>query len=338
MEAYVKSFSTYRTTKKATVISSALTVDSLDADTSTVTVVGTDISRADAGNWLIIDNGVYLISAVKPQTDRTMLTLKSPLDAFARKFELAEQPTGQKIGTFIKAVLDAEFVGAADPVYSLSYLAVTSTDTTAFIPPELDNNGLYSFVDYVRLMRKTYRVTPVFSDAGSSLLCTITHRPVSARQVIFDDGISQLSQVDYSAAGTAKITAIQDVDTGEKNSDGEAILRRERTTWYLGDDGSVSQTVPARRASGKWETIFVSGSGDVEAKVKETFAKNKANHKLEFFSKLDLNVQDDCTFRVYGELLSSYISYKSKSSTDSRWFYRSGELATTAAEKLRRLN
>lgn len=78
-------------------------------------LVGTDINRADAGNWLIIDNGVYLISAVKPQTDRTMLTLKSPLDAFARKFELAEQPTGQKIGTFIKAVLDAEFVGAADP-------------------------------------------------------------------------------------------------------------------------------------------------------------------------------------------------------------------------------
>lgn len=95
---------------------------------------------------------------------------------------------------------------------------------------------------------------------------------------------------------------------------------------------------PPAELPGKWETIFVSGSGDVEAKVKETFAKNKANHKLEFFSKLDLNVQDDCTFRVYGELLSSYISYKSKSSTDSRWFYRSGELATTAAEKLRRLN
>ena len=68
MEAYVKSFATYRTMKKATVISSALTVDSLDADTSTVTVVGTGINRADAGNWLIIDNGVYLISAVKPPT------------------------------------------------------------------------------------------------------------------------------------------------------------------------------------------------------------------------------------------------------------------------------
>jgi len=73
----------------------------------------------------------------------------------------------------------------------------------------------------------------------------------------------------------------------------------------------------------------------VETKVIETFAKNKTNHKLEFWSTLNLNVQDNCTFYAYGEILRSYVSYKRKSSEDSRYYYKSGELATTATEKLR---
>ena len=76
-------------------------------------------------------------------------------------------------------------------------------------------------------------------------------------------------------------------------------------------------------------------SENVQAKVVEAFAKNKANHKLEFWSTLDLSVQTDCTFLVYGQLLRSYISYKRKSSTDRRFYYKSGELATTATEKLK---
>ena len=37
MEVFVKSFATYRTIKKATAISSALVLDALEAETSTVT-------------------------------------------------------------------------------------------------------------------------------------------------------------------------------------------------------------------------------------------------------------------------------------------------------------
>lgn len=141
--------------------------------------------------------------------------------------------------------------------------------------------------------------------------------------------------LDYSASGTAKLTVLCDVDTGEKDDDGEPIVSRQRSTWYLAEDGAVSQTVPARRASGTWDTISVKKLEEVETKVIETFAKNKTNHKLEFWSTLDLNVQDNCTFYAYGEILRSYISYKRKSSEDSRYYYKSGELATTATEKLR---
>lgn len=335
MEAFVKSFAAYRTIRKATVISSALTVDSLDQEASTVTVVGTGIGRSNTGDWLIIDGGIYQISAVKPQKDRTILTLQSPLDAFSRPLEYSQQAAAQTVGGFVGSALRSNWTECADSVYAMSYLTVSDSDTTGFIAPELDDGGCFNLPEYCRLMRKSCRVIVRFADAGNKLQCTISKAPAAAHQVSFEDGRSQLQSVDYSASGTAKLTVLQDVDTGEKDESGAPILIRERSEWYLAEDGTVSQTVPARRASGTWSTITVSGKDDVRTKVVETFARNKANHKLEFWSTLDLDIQDDCTFFVYGELLHSYISYKRKSSNDKRFYYKSGELATTATEKLR---
>ena len=338
MDAFVKSFGAYRTIKKAAVLSSALTLDSLDSETSTVTVVGTEINRSNTGDWLIVDGSVFSIKAVKPQGDRTMLTLISPVDVFSRPLEFFAPSTGQSIGGFILDQLTAGWQECQDPAYRMAYLKITSSDTTVFAPPELDNSGCFKLSEYCRLVRKGYRVTLKFADAGSSLACTIYRAPVAKKQIVFTDGRSKLQSVDYSSSGTAKLTVFHDIDTGEKDSEGNAIISRERSEWYLSESGEISQQVPARRAAGQWSTITVTGNADVEAKVIETFAKNKANHKLEFWSELDLNVQDDCTFAVYGEILSSYISYKRKASTDRRWYYKSGELATTATEKLRGAN
>lgn len=335
MEAFVKSFAAYRTVRKATVISSALTVDSLDQEASTVTVVGTGIGRSNTGDWLIIDGGIYQISAVKPQKDRTILTLMSPLDAFSRPLEYSQQAAAQTVGGFVGSALRSNWAECGDPVYAMSYLVVSDSDTTSFMPPELDDSGCFTLPEYCRLMRKSYRITVRFTDAGDRLKCTVSKAPEAAHQVSFEDGRSQLQSVDYSASGTAKLTVLRDVDTGDKDENGESIMVRERSEWYLAEDGTVSQEVPARRAAGVWATLTVSGEDNVETKVIETFAENKANHKLEFWSVLDLAVQDDCTFFVYGELLHSYISYKRKSSNDKRFYYKSGELATTATEKLR---
>ena len=92
MEVYVKSFSTFRTIKKATANAWELVDDSLDYETSTVTVVGDAIDRSDAGNWLILDGQIFRISNVSPESAQTVLTLESPLDAFTRPIELEAQP------------------------------------------------------------------------------------------------------------------------------------------------------------------------------------------------------------------------------------------------------
>lgn len=338
MDAFVKNFSGYRTIKQAPVISSALTLDSLDADTSTVTVVGTGINRSDTGNWLIIDGRCYLITNVKPQTDRTMLTLMSALDAFDRPLEYAVGQSPTSVGAFVADCLTQHWIAEADPVYTMPYLVVSNSDTTPYSPPETDDNGLFALPDYCRLMRRSYRVNARFADAGDTLQCTISKVPAAARQISFDDGHSQLQSVDYSSSGIAKLTILYDRDTGGKDENNNPIVVRERSTWYLSDSGDISQSIPSRRASGEWNTIAIKGKDiDVQAKAIETFAKNKSNHKLEFWSDRDLTVHDDCTFLVYGEVLQSYISYKRKSSTDKRYYYKSGELATTATEKLKGL-
>lgn len=335
MEVFVKSFTTYRTIKQASTISCSLILDSLERESSTIAVAGAAIDRSDAGNWLIADGQVFRIADVKPETDRTTLTLEEPLQAFQRLLELEIQPNDQTVGGFIADQLQKHWAACDDPAYALPYLSVSVSDTTAFVPPELDSSGCFSLPDYARLMRKAYRVTLRFADAGSSLACTAQAVPATSRQVSFEDGRSQLQSVAYSYSGLAKVTALQDIDTGEKDAAGNAVYLRERSNWYLSEDGEISQLIPARRAPGEWGRVHVKGNEDVRAKVVEAFAKNKANHKLEFWSLLDLNVQTDCTFLVYGQLLRSYISYKRKSSTDNRFFYKSGELATTATEKLK---
>ena len=335
MEVFVKSFATYRTVKKAASISSTLVVDSLDPETSTVTVRGTQINRADTGSWLIADGQVFRIANVKPETDRTVLTLASPLEAFDRPLELETQPGNQTVGGFLAGQMISNWAACDDPAYAMRYLQVSNSDTTAFVPPDLDNSGCFRLSEYARLVRKAYRVDVRFRDVGFQLACSIVYVPQEAHQVSFEDGRSQLQSVAYSSSGLAKITALQDIDTGEKDANGDSILRRERTTWYLSEDGEISQLIPARRASGEWGSVHIQGDKDVRAKVEETFAKNKSNHKLEFWSTLDLPVHSDCTFMVYGELLRSYISYKRKTSEDGRFYYKSGELATTATEKLK---
>ena len=335
MEVYVKSFSTYRTVKKSTAISSSFVLDSLELETSTVTVAGTDINRGDTGNWAITGGKVWCISNVKPESDRTILTLVPPLEAFGRPLELLGQISGQTIGGFISDQMQHFWTQGDDPVYAMPYLVVLNSDTTPFVPPDLDDSGSFKLPDYARLMRKSYRIVMEFADAGKYLQCNIRKAPAAFRNVSFSDGRSRLQSVDYSSSGIAKLSVIHDVDTGTKDENGDKIYRRERSVWYLSEDGSVSPLIPARRASGEWGSLYIQGDKDVEAKVVETFAKNKANHKLEFWSELDLDVQTDCTFMVYGDLLHSYISYKRKSSENKRFYYKSGELATTATEKLR---
>lgn len=320
MECFVKSFSSWASVKQATVLSSDVCLDSLEKNTSTVTVAGTSINQSHVSDWLILDLNVYSISLAKPKDGATTLTLLSPLDAFSRKLLFAEQPSGQTIGGFIADTLRDNWVNASDPVYAVPYMSVSNSDTTPFVPPDVDSSGLFSLAEYCRTVRRTYGVDVVFAANGNTLSCQIGAHPREMRQVSFDDGRSQLKNADFAAVGVAKITTIQ----GGLSQD-----------WYLAEDGSVSTEPPPRRAKGSWSTISVPNNADVAAKVLETFAKNRSSLKIEFWSELDIPVLAQCRFDINGQIVTSYISAKRHRSTDTRTFYSAGELATTASEKLK---
>lgn len=312
-------------------------IDSLNDDHSTIVVKGTDVCQNNAGDWMVIDDAVYQIATIKPQTDRTTLTLTSPLEAFSRTLEYGAPVNGLTSGEWLACQLTEHWIQCSDENYALPYLHVSNLSTIDYIEPELDSSGCYVLADYARLLRRGYHVNMRFAVNRDILDCTIVDEVPSHCTIVFDDGRNQLTSLDYSSSGTAKLTVLCDVDTGTTDANGEKILERHRSIWYLSESGSVSQSPPARRAIGTWDTICVSKLEDVERKVIETFAKNKTSHKLEFYSSQNLRVQDACTFLIHDTMVVSSIVYKRKNSTDARFFYRCGELATTATEKLKGL-
>ena len=234
MQVYLKTFAAWRTARQATAIASNLVIDSLDAENSSVTVDGTEIGNGNTGDWIIVDGMVYQLSAVKPQTDRTVLTLTNLIDSFSRPLELPETiPEGQTIGGFIKDVLTSNWILSDDPLFAIPYLTVVSDDATPFELPELDKSGLYVLSDYIRLMRRTHRITVTSAPTESGILCRIRTEPEVYRQITFNDGRSQIHNVSYSRSGQSKLTVLHDVDTGEKDDTGDKITVRERSTWYL---------------------------------------------------------------------------------------------------------
>lgn len=335
MVAFIKTAAAFKTAAQLNVLSYSRCLDASEQEASTVTVAGTDVSRSNAGNWLYIDRELYLIDKVTPQEGRTLLSLLPPEDAFSRLLPYTAPSSGTTIGGFISAILNSNWIAQADGAYAYTYLSVTATDSAAFIAPALDDDGLWALTDYIRAVRSSASVRVDFSVQRDTLSVSIHVAPTTARKILFDDGHAQLETAAYSRSGTAKITVVQPVDSGTTDADGEKIYNTTYTDWYLAADGSSSTSVPAQRADGQWITLALSASAVQSEKVADQFGRNKASHKVEFWSDRLYSAYDPCTLLVYGELLSSYISYVGLRSTDSRYFYRSGELATTAAEKLK---
>lgn len=331
---FIKRFSDFQTVSSLSVLSSSLCIDSAEQEGSTVTVVGNDVPRSLAGSWAIIDDRIYTISTVTPQDGRTLLALAAPGDAFSRLLPYTAPASGSG-GAFAAAELTTNYINQPDAQYALPYMTVSNLDTTAFLPPETDSNGLYALSDYLRLLRRMRGIKPVFSVSGDTLALVLTPVAKTARNVPFNDGHSQLASVAFSDSGLAKITTRHSV--ASKDADGNTVYDIETADFYLTETGDVVTTPPARRVHGAWLTLPVAAKDDPAVKAAERFAKSSSSHKIEFWSDQELSVFDPCTFKIYGEDMESYISYAGRRSTDNRWYYRSGELLLTATEKLKGL-
>lgn len=320
MYAALKRMSDFKTYRPLTVQAYDAALASRASYKTNITVQTRDASQLDSGAWLVLNGHLWVVDTVNPGELKTVIRCKDGLTAFDRDVFYTAPAAGQTVGGFIAEVLTAEFKAQRDAFFARPYLDISSTDTTPFVAPEADDDGIFNLLDYITMADETYNVRVRLRISGDTLRVQIEHRAPVQRQVVFNDGHGELVKQAYSMNSVSKVTTV----TGGK-----------RTEWYLSAGGEISNTPPEQRAAGGWILLPVTESTDAEEKVREIFRKNAANHIIEFWSDRSYELGDPVRFRINDNVFDGSISFVGIKSGDKRMYYKSGELKTRLVELLR---
>lgn len=333
MEAYIKSYSAFRTLLQRNALDYSLCLDSLTGEKSSVTVVGDDLPGTLAGQWLVLNSTPMWISTVTPGKGKTTFTAY-PVDEIFNRQILYDGSVANTIGDFIADQITEHWIDQPDGAFATPYITVTSTDNTAFVAPKIDDNGIYNLLSYINYARQTHNIRIRSEIEHDTLMLTVEKATSVTHALVIDDGHTQLAGSSFSTDIVSKITVIQPVDTGEVDLDGEKIFENTSTDWYLSKDGTASTTIPQNRADGAWITIVISESDIQSEAVQTEFAKNGESHKVELYTDARMEVNDRFKVRLNGQVFEGGVIGKYKKSNDSRVLYKSGDLITTLQERV----
>lgn len=317
MVAFIKRRKDFRTYASAEVVSWDAPLASIEDDVGTIVLYGSTVSRGSEGDFLIMDRHIWLIEQVAPDQQQTTVTVCDVACAFDRL--LPYSGDGERIGSFLDQQLTDHYKEVSDLDYRMPYLKITNLDNSEFLGPTV-TNGLFNLKTYMRKVNRLRDVQVKFSVDQDNLNILIEHRQRPSHNIIFEDGTSQLISRSYSRSSIAKVTAYQ---------------QGVGYTYYLDADGTVRDAEPARRAEGKWEVLALEEYEIVQDRVQDIFSQNSNSHKIEWRSEKQHQLYDTVVLRLDGGLMSSYVSYIGISSSDNRFYYKSGELATTLTERLK---
>lgn len=347
MEAYIKSFSSFYALRQVSTTDWSLVLDSLDSQGSSITVGGDDIPGTIAGNWLVLNGIPMRIEVVTPGVGLTRFTLSAAEEIFNRQLladydETGTIPTWEDttIGGFIKRIIERDWVNQEDERYATSYISVTNLDNTAFIAPELDDNGIWNLLSYIRWARINYNISLSWTVERNGLRVTINREPVTVHPLILGDGHTQLASSSFASQRIAKVTVIQPHEVEpeeeeEEEEDAEPVFEMTSTDWFLCADGTATDDPDAvNRVDGEWITIVVGDGDDQAEKVQEEFAKNGESHKVELYTDVQMSVGDRFRVKLNGELFEGTVVRRFIKKGDRRVLYTSGELITTIQERV----
>lgn len=334
MDAWILSLKEFKTLGRLNVTSYDLCLASASPQQSKVTAVG-QLPYTYNRAWLYMLNHVWLISKINPAKDKTVLTLQPPEALFGRRVPYSPPTGGITIGQWLCQQITDLYINQADREFAVPYLIVSNSDTPQHRPPELDRDGLYSLSDYMNQCAIMDGLCYEWSVNNRYLHMNISTAQPQQRNILFGDGHSTLLAATYASSSVGKITALQQVDTGDKDQDGKSIYRIEPTDWFLSADGDISTSVPDHRAAGDWISVLIKPKDDQLTKVRETFAKYSYQHKVEFVSERQLQLFDQCSLMVHDKTLQTIITSITLTSEDNRYHYIGGNLKTTATDKLK---
>lgn len=328
MKVFLKSNRSFRTTQQRTVLTYDLCLDSLETEAASLTVAGDDLPGSVTRQFLILNGAVYLAGTVTPGNGDTKIAVLPADEIFNRAllYDETETPPAT-VGAFLARQITAQWINQPDSAYAMPFLTVANHDATPFAPPERDDSGLYSFLDYLRAMRSRYGVTLHFTARWNTLSIEIRTDTPGRHTLIHGDGHTKVESAAFASSGVAKVTTVQTVND-----------IRQAVNWYLATDGTISSSVPQNRAEGIWEMLPISENDDAAQKAAELFAKTtSAAHKIELHTDVPMAVGDSFRLRYNGEVFTGHVSAV-RQKFGERWpLYRSGDLATTLPEKVRSL-
>ena len=317
MVAFIKRRKDFKTIASAEVVNYDVPIASISDDVGTILLYDTTVTRGNEGDFLIMDGHIWLIEQVAPTDMQTTVTVADVAAAFDRLPPFVEE--GDSIGSFLERQLVDHYRNISDLDYRMPYLEITNLDNTEYLGPTV-TDGLFNLRTYMRKVNRLRDVQVLFFVSRDKLNILIHPRQRPSHNIIFEDGTSQLISRSYSRSSIAKVTAYQ-FGIGH--------------TYYLSSDGKVTQEEPVFRAEGKWEVLALEETEDLEEKVLDIFSQNSNSHKIEWRSTKPYDLYDTVVLRLDGGLMSSYVSYIGISSADARFYYKSGELATTLTERLK---
>lgn len=331
MIAFIKSIHDFSTIATVQVVSWDLPLATVGDDTGSVVLLGESAAGRE-GNWLIIDERVYLISQTAANQGQTTLTLQMPENAFDRS--LYYSGAAASIEAFIASALTSAYKNVVDSFFAMPYLNITADSETAFTPPEL-SDGMYVLSDYIKAVRPptyanngTIDVPGVICDMSCSdttLYIRLHSSEPTARKAVFDTSLFQLVTRTHDRDIISKVSVIH-TDTGNT-----------AMNYYLKPNGAVTPIAPEERVPGKWVSVPYNADEAVMATARKEFEKNRDTHKIEFYSKEKFDLLDPVAMRMGGAIETYPITCIRKSSADDRYLYTCGDMPTTLTDKVRQI-
>lgn len=319
MEVLIKSMKTFATLAYAESISHNPPIISNDNSVGQIVFPPAADVLGYEGQWLVMDGNLWVIKYIKPTEKDISVTVMDAYNAFYRSHIL---PSGYTTtGSLLYALFTANYKSQADSEYAMPYLNVSNTDNTPLIQPTLIDDTVFVMSEYLRLVsQRGVSVDIKPSAIGQGIDINISTSSLEKNVVDFSDGHSQLNSLDINAETTAKVTV---------------VVSGSNTYYYLQEDGSVSQTPPSPRISGKWVTVVHKNNADPLEEAKNIFAKNSASLKIDFYSDRVFNYGEECQFYIDGKIYNAKISFIGISSEDFRYHYKAGDMAVTLVDKIK---
>lgn len=314
MEVYIYSRQSFSFLARAAASSWDFPLASYQAASGSVVVAG-ELSPDYKDSWLLAGGEVWIIDRVEPKDGATTITIAPGIDAFNRPIFLPS-PVPSAIGSLILQALQNNFQSPSDAVYAMPYLDLASTATAPTVRPTVSEAGLWSLPDYIRAVQNAVSVR--LRVRGGLLRVEVAPASAAVHTALMGS-TAELLQQTYSRQFTAKVTVVQ--STGS-------------TDFYVNDAGAVSTSPPSPRLAGEWRVVETRDNKPALEAAQEVFSENVAANKIAFSAAARYELGDVIKTRLGDQAASVKITAVRQRSTDRRYYYECGELATSLSERL----